>query len=143
MCQYYDVLVAQYGHPNLQGAKHWAIIVVTDPQELTGWAYQIEGSTQTYKVKAPQEVRVLDSDTYMGSVKVGCIDTGLTFGSDPRSLHTILMNNPVVKGDLQWNCQNWVVGGLERLKGAQHDINQVTVQGLQNALADAKRDSYE
>lgn len=45
-----DVAVAQYGVEQLPGAKHWALIVITDPENETAIAYQVTGSTNTYEV---------------------------------------------------------------------------------------------
>jgi hypothetical protein len=140
MSQYYDVMVAHYGHPRLPGAKHWAIIVVTDPGKRKGWAYQIEGSTNTYSVKQPEEINLLSSNAYMGSVRVGCIHKDWAFGPEPTSLNSILMGIPTLRGSTGWNCQNWVVSGLGKLRDAQHSIDQVTLQDLQSALAQAKRE---
>jgi hypothetical protein len=140
MSQYYDVLVAHYGHPRLPGAKHWSIVVLTDPGRLTGQAYQIDGSTTTYAVKQPQEVRLLDSNTYMGSVKVGSIHRDWAFGLEPKSLRSIVMGTPVVRGNIGWNCQNWVMSALEGLRNAQHGIDQVTLKDLCGTLAQRKRE---
>ena len=100
-------------------------------------AYQIEGSTSTYDVKQPQEIDVQASNTYMGSVEVGHIRKDTAFGSEPDSPHNILMETPVVRGDPGWNCQDWVISALGRLRKARHSIHGVTLQGLQNQLAQA------
>ncbi|KAF8889275.1 hypothetical protein BD779DRAFT_1385310, partial [Infundibulicybe gibba] len=130
-----EVYVAHYGHPRLLGAKHWAIIVATTPGGSHSIAYQVTGSTTTYTIKEPERIDVLYSQTYLGRVKVGYAHKGWHSETHNTSLEKILRNTPVVHGDLGWNCQNWVVAGLCRLREAGYDIMPFSHRGLRAALA--------
>ncbi|KAF8889298.1 hypothetical protein BD779DRAFT_1439358 [Infundibulicybe gibba] len=142
MNESYEIYVAHYGHPCLPGAKHWAIVVMIEPHQYRGVAYQISGSTKTYAVKEPEKIKVDGSRTYLGRVKVGRVQKEWVAGTGRNSLPTILQETPVVTGNLGWNCQNWVIAGLQRLREAGHDIKQFSLQDLQVALSTAQRDNY-
>jgi hypothetical protein len=135
MSQSLKVVVAQYGHVRLAGAKHWSIVILTDPGSASGVAYQITGSTTTYEVKEPEEVRLLQSKSFMGCVEVGSMKKGHAFGTERTSAESIIRETEVVKGNIRWNCQNWVVAALRRLRDAQYDISDVSLEGLQDQLA--------
>jgi hypothetical protein len=49
--QPWEVAVAQYGVEQLPGAKHWALIILTDPVKQVAKAFQVTGSTMTYEVR--------------------------------------------------------------------------------------------
>jgi len=138
MTQNLSVVVAQYGHVRLPGAKHWAIVVITDSSKLKGVAFQITGSTNTYEVKQPEEVKLLHSNTYMGSVRVGTVHKDYAFGAE--GLATIVQHTPVVRGNLNWNCQNWVVAALKHLKDAQYSISEASVEELQAQFTQVQRE---
>lgn len=140
MSQNLNVVVAQYGHVCLPGAKHWAIVVVTDSSKLKGVAFQITGSTNTYEVKQPEEVDLLHLNTYMGSIKVGTVHRDYAFGTEGTALGTIVQRTPVVRGNLNWNCQNWVVAALKRLKDAWYHITEVSVEDLQGRFTRVQRE---
>jgi hypothetical protein len=142
MSQYLNVVVAQYGHVRLPGAKHWAIVVITDSTKLKGTAFQLTGSTTTYQAKQPEEVELLHSQSYMGSVKVGMVHRDRAFGVDGTALGTIIQATEVVRGSLQWNCQNWVVAALKRLRDAQYDISELSVEVLQGKFTQVQREDF-
>jgi len=140
MTQNFNVVVAQYGHVRLPGAKHWAIVVITDSSKWKGVAFQIAGSTNTYEVKQPEEVELLYSNTYMGSVNVGTVHRDYAFGAEGTALGTIVQRTPVVRGNLNWDCQNWVVAAPKRLKDAQYGMSEVSVEGLQAQFTQVQRE---
>jgi hypothetical protein len=141
MPQNLDVVVAQYGHAKLPGAKHWAIVVITNRGKLKGVAYQLTGSTETYEIKQPEEIWLLGSRTYMGNIKVGTVYGDYAFGVESAALCTIIQHTPLVRGDLNWNCQNWVVAALKRLKDAQHNISgEISIRELQAQFAEVQRE---
>lgn len=103
-------------------------------------AFQITGSTNTYEVKQPEEVELLHSNTYMGSVSVGTVHRDYAFGAEGTALATIVQRTPVVRENLNWNCQNWVIAALKRLKDAQYDISEVSVEELQTQFTQVQRE---
>ncbi|KAF9052470.1 hypothetical protein BDZ89DRAFT_1056820 [Hymenopellis radicata] len=140
MSAYYDIFVAHFGHPLLRGAKHWAIVVMPDLAKLAGTAYQISGGTETYEIKMPEHTDLIETPTYMGRAYVGRVDRNKIEGCE-NSLRSILDNTPVTLGDLNWNCQNWVVEGLQRMRGAGHsNVEDVSLEGLRGQLDKARRE---
>ena len=107
MPQNLDV-VAQYGHAKLPGAKHWAIVVITNRENMKGIAFQVTRSTNTYEVKQPEEVELLYSTVtaYMGNIKVGTVYRDYAFGEENTALLAIIQHTPVVRGNRNWNCQH-------------------------------------
>jgi hypothetical protein len=136
MTQNLSIGVAQYSHVHLPGAKHWVIVIITDCSKLKGVAFQITGSTNTYKVKQPEEVELLHLNNYMGSVSVGTVHSDYAFGAEG----TIVQHTPVVRGNLNWNCRNWVVAALKCLKDAQYGISEVSVEELQAQFTQVQRE---
>ncbi|KAF8227647.1 hypothetical protein L208DRAFT_1295577 [Tricholoma matsutake] len=137
MSQNLDLVIAQYSHEKLPGAKHWAIVVVTNQKLLKGIAFQVMGSTSTYEVKQPKEVKLLDSTTYMGNIEVGMVDSS----SESTALLTIIQHMPLGRGDLGWNCQHWVIAALEHLKDAQHNISvELSIEQLQAQFSEVQRE---
>jgi len=80
--------------------------------------------------------------TYMGNIKVGTVHRDFAFGAESTTLCTIIQHTPVVRGNLNWNCQNWVVAALKRLKDAQHDISavEISIGELQAQFAQVQRE---
>ncbi|EPQ59655.1 hypothetical protein GLOTRDRAFT_35074 [Gloeophyllum trabeum ATCC 11539] len=126
------VYIAHYGHPLLKGAKHWAILVSSGPKDFI--AYQITGSTHTYEVKPPEESRPETSNTYMGMVEVGRIEE-----NQRQAFERIALANPVTRGSVSWNCQNWVIEVLSAAKAAGLGIAAYSLQELQGRLAEATK----
>lgn len=139
MANLYDIHVCHFGHPLLRGAKHWAIVVIPEPAKLVGTAYQISGGTETYEIKDPEVTDLLDTPTYMGRVFVGKVNKNRINGDD-QSLWAILGSTPVTLGNLDWNCQNWVVEGLQRMKRLGHAVEDVSLEGLRGVLDKARRE---
>ncbi|TFK56187.1 hypothetical protein OE88DRAFT_1731802 [Heliocybe sulcata] len=122
------VYVAHYGHPQLRGARHWAILIQL-PSGLFK-TYHIEGSTNSYKLLPVEIVDLEKSSSYMGKVPVGQVDE-----TRVQVFQDVAMATPVVLGSLQWNCQNWVVDALKAVKKEGFDIKDYNVETLQNLLS--------
>lgn len=125
--------VAQYGHPLLKGAKHWSFLL----HKSGGYAiaYQVTGSTDTYTYKDPEEVQIKKSQTYMGRVDVGNVET-----TGIGRVEEVFKNVPITRGDLQWNCQNWVIQALKALRDDGFAVDALTLEELKGKLQLAKRD---
>ncbi|TFK56186.1 hypothetical protein OE88DRAFT_1652821 [Heliocybe sulcata] len=120
--------VAHYGHPLLKGAKHWALLLPTTNQSYV--AYQISGSTDTYEVKPPEDVRPAEDSTYLGKVEVGHVE------NDQREkLEKAVQAIAVTRGDLSWNCQNWIIEVLGKLKAEGFAVTNYSLRELQDLLA--------
>jgi len=124
------LFVAHYGHPLLKGAKHWALLL-PNPSGEDYAAYQITGSTQTYKIKPVENVKPEQSRTFMGMVEVGDIAA-----NQRQALEQIALTTPVVRGDVSWNCQNWIITVLASLKAEGFRVTDYSLKDLQDLLAE-------
>lgn len=73
----------------------------------------------------------------MGHIPVGYLRpdqlgqaNGVTEDDVERKLDYILCDVPITHGRLQWNCQNWVVAGLQALADAGFDIKTYSQQEM-------------
>lgn len=134
-----NLYVAHYGHPLLKGAKHWSFLLFKSPEEVSSdghdaTAYQITGSTNTYQVKPPEEVYSSLSRSYLGKVCVGNVTI-----SQRLAFEEVVLNIPVVTGNLGWNCQNWVIAALAELKQKEYDVRDFTHDELFDKLASSTK----
>ncbi|PFH52588.1 hypothetical protein AMATHDRAFT_139864, partial [Amanita thiersii Skay4041] len=136
----YELCLAHYGHVQLPGAKHWALILLTEPKCLKGIAYQVSGSTTTYAVKKPEEVFLLSAQTYMGRVRVGSVTKSRAFGDGPDTFHSTVMSTPCVRDRKDWHCQHWVVQVIMRLYNARFNVQPRSIDQLLFDLGRARRE---
>ncbi len=122
------LFVAHYGHPQLKGAKHWAILLPKRDGVDVAIAYQVTGSTTTYEVKAPEDARE-GIRNCMGTVEVGRIEE-----SQREEFERVVLSVPVSRGSTTWNCQNWVVDALATLKANGFAVKAYTLPELQGLL---------
>ncbi|KAF9052469.1 hypothetical protein BDZ89DRAFT_1056818 [Hymenopellis radicata] len=124
---HYDTL----GYPRYDG----------NPALLEGHSYELcGGNAARYEVKPPESVQLVKSNSYMGRVHVGRIERARLFEGGNASIHTVLVQTPVKNGKPDWNCQNWVMDALYRLRmSGQHIVNASHEEILQQ-LAFAKRE---
>jgi hypothetical protein len=132
-----NLSVAHFGHPLLKGAKHWSLLLFK-PDSCT-IAYQTTGSTDTYEYKEPEEVdNIIESQTYMGKVDVGMVTVD---EANLARFEEVLRGVPITRGNLNWNCQNWVVQSLQALHDNGFDVDALTHTDLGEALGKAKKDT--
>lgn len=135
--QLFSVSVGQFGHPLLKGARHWSILIENTPQP-TSWTYdavlyQVSGSTYTYEYAKPLSLNLREDPTFMGNVHAGYLS-----GDQRDQVDAILSEVPVVHGDLGWNCQNWVVTGLQALANAGFDVKTYSQPEMLDMFRNAK-----
>ncbi|KIJ64529.1 hypothetical protein HYDPIDRAFT_89909 [Hydnomerulius pinastri MD-312] len=126
--------VAHYGHPKLR-VKHWSFLLFTADGKTV--AYQITGSTTTYEMKEPEVVQHLRSQSYLGRVDVGTIDAARR-----DEFLQVLKDVNVKRGDIGWNCQNWVIDALSALKAKGFSVQELTLQDLASRLESCTKDSW-
>ncbi|EED78226.1 predicted protein [Postia placenta Mad-698-R] len=110
------VFVAQYSNTQ-DTAWHWEIVVKTNPWvkgtgQAVGEAFHIKGATQaifTYERK--QNVKYGSPSSFKGCVLVGHINATALDAADQ-----LLSTVPIVNGNHNWNCQNWVVLAISALE---------------------------
>ncbi|EED85831.1 predicted protein [Postia placenta Mad-698-R] len=96
---------------------HWEIVVKTNPWvkgtgQAVGEAFHIKGATQaifTYERK--QNVKYGSPSSFKGCVLVGHINATALDAADQ-----LLSTVPIVNGNHNWNCQNWVVLAISALE---------------------------
>jgi hypothetical protein len=98
-------------------------------------AYQVTGSTNTYDFKKPEEVIIKKTQTYLGKVDVGCVDE-----AKQNDLYEVLKRVEVKRGDVNWNCQNWIVEGLKALNEEGFEVDALAHDDIAGKLQLAKRD---
>lgn len=121
--------VAHFGHPLLKGAKHWSLLLF-NPSSNLPTAYQTTGSTETYTLKPPELVDLSTDNTFMGKVDVGLIDLDKV-----EEFERVLGGVGVTRGRLDWNCQNWVVEALGKLKESGFGVEAAGQEELGKRLA--------
>lgn len=66
-----SLCIAHFGHPQLKGAWHWALVLLDNAEGLKGVAYQISGSTTNYQLMDPQVIDLAEESAYQGKQEVG------------------------------------------------------------------------
>ncbi|KAI0923472.1 hypothetical protein AcV5_009010 [Taiwanofungus camphoratus] len=124
--------VAHFGHPLLKGAKHWSLLLLNSDGRAV--AYQVTGSTDTYEFKEPEDIEYKKDQTYMGKVDVGHVDM-----MKQAEMLEVLRKVRITRGDLNWNCQNWVVAALKELSEGGFAVDTLTLDQLAARLSKAER----
>lgn len=120
----YSLHVGQYGHTMLKGVRHWAFLLMTS--NLEARLFQITGSTTTYEWSPPKDVQPGKSQSFLGSTKVGLIEA-----SRYDEFVQILESVPIVRNDLGWNCQNWIVNAMAKLEQHGFQVPAKTKTGIE------------
>ncbi|OJA16404.1 hypothetical protein AZE42_05505 [Rhizopogon vesiculosus] len=127
---------------------HWALFAISnaDPDSIKasssgqehadqvdhwGTCFQAIGNIDTFTYSCTEdECMEILAEGYRGCLLVGNIDS---FSPD---VDTLLQRVTVWRGREDWNCQNWVLGALERLKACNYVASNVTADGVRNELED-------
>lgn len=142
-----NVAVAHYGHRDIK-VKHWAIVVMLD--SVNALEYQISGSTMTYELMPIGSVTLLDNASYLGKVcqwfwthALACLFCQVVIGTIDKNrlpdFGTNIAKGRIVHGDLNWNCQNWVVERLHDLKIENYAVRELDQTWLLDQLANSQR----
>ncbi|KAG1905562.1 uncharacterized protein F5891DRAFT_694665 [Suillus fuscotomentosus] len=123
--------VAQYwrGHDSnasSSGKEH------SDQVDHWGTCYQAIGNidTLTYSCIEDECMEIL-AEGYRGCLAVGEIDV-----FSEKEIGALLRQVTVYRGRENWNCQNWVLAALERLKASNHIASNISRDGVRNELED-------
>lgn len=76
----------------------------------------------------------MKSRTFMGRVDVGRVES-----TQEGEFYKILDSVPITRGDVNWNCQNWIILALRKLKDNGYDVDVYTKEELAAKLASAPR----
>jgi hypothetical protein len=148
--KFYSVSVGEFGHHLLKGARHWSILVEMGPPQFTAPArnaliYQVSGSTETYEYSKPLLLDLKQDKTFLAHIPVGYIRLDQAEETDTMkedevkaNVDAILSEVPITRGSSQWNCQNWVVAGLQVLADAVFDIKTYSQQEMLQMFKDAE-----
>jgi hypothetical protein len=133
-----NVTVAQYGHAVLKGNRHYAILVycvLEDPKKA--YCYEVQGDEGLYRYvrKKVSVVKPDTASTFLGQIWVGTV--GRTEHAKVHFDH-ICSLVPIVQGDKNWNCQNWVADALCELVKAKVQVQSYDRASLVEAMKDAK-----
>lgn len=152
--------VAQYwrGHDSNGNRMplHWALFAISnanpdsikasssgkehsDQVDHWGTCYQAIGNIDTFTYSCIEdECMEILAEGYRGCLVVGEIDV-----NSEKEIGTLLQQVTVYRGRENWNCQNWVLAALERLKASNHIASTVSRDGVRNELEDILNDWIE
>ena len=112
------LIVAQYelkGHPTR--TEHWNLVAIISSSQI--YTFEVRGkNTDSLE---PTPVLLNKILTYRGGCQVGDIPTTNSVSQIAEMLGEI----PIVKHDLSWDCQTWVILATKLLKSAGFVFAQV------------------
>jgi len=127
---------------------HWALFAISnaDPDSIKassigkqqadqvdhwGTCYQAVGNIDTFSYSCTEdECMEILVGGYRGCLAVGQLDSFST------EVDTLLQRVTVHRGRDDWNCQDWVLAALERLKACGYVASNITGNGVRNELED-------
>ena len=93
---------------------HWAILFHEKSNFHEARVYQVAGNIDTFLLDTFHVERDFTKpEGYRGAVKVGTIDKG-----DVPRAEQIFRDIPVYRHRTDWNCQNWCMSALSRMRAA-------------------------
>ncbi|KAJ8589542.1 hypothetical protein M405DRAFT_817844 [Rhizopogon salebrosus TDB-379] len=102
-----------------------------DQVDHWGTCYQAIGNTDTFAYSCTEdECMEILAEGYRGCLVVGQID------SFSAEMDASLQRVTVFRRREDWNCQNWVLAALERLKAFNYVASNVSANGVRNELED-------
>ncbi|KAF9237644.1 hypothetical protein BU15DRAFT_63033 [Melanogaster broomeanus] len=99
-----------------------------------GTCYQAIGNIDTFAYSSDHECMEILADEYRGCLPLGEIDI-----SRCDEVELLMRQVSVYRGREDWNCQNWVLGAVEKLKAKGLVTPNVTPNGIRNELEDILR----
>lgn len=147
----WKLCIAQYwrGHHSNGSALplHWALFAISnltpeplafnkssDLHEHLGTCFQVIGNTINYEFSCTEECMEVLADEYRG-----CLHVGNVIEEELSVVKDILSRVQVYRHREDWNCQNWVLAAVERLKQNGSISANVTANGIRNELEDMWR----
>lgn len=127
---------------------HWALFAISnadsdsiqasssgkeqaDQVDHWGACYQVIGNIDTFTYSCTEdECMEILAEGYRGSLVVGKIDSCLA------EMEKLLQRVTVCRGREDWNCQNWVLSALEKLKACNYVARNISGNGVRNELED-------
>ncbi|KAH7884689.1 hypothetical protein F5I97DRAFT_1488063 [Phlebopus sp. FC_14] len=131
---------------------HWALFLISNatPESLResssgkesadevdhwGTCYQAIGNIDTFAYsRTDDECMEILADEYRGCLPLGDIDN-----SRLEEVDSLLQQVAVYRAREDWNCQNWVLAALDKLKSKGLVAPNVTPNGVRNELEDILR----
>ncbi|KAH7911113.1 hypothetical protein BJ138DRAFT_1186261 [Hygrophoropsis aurantiaca] len=117
---HYQIEVIQFwrgkNHKGYPYPLHWAIFIPTSPGR--GHTYEVLGNIDSFTFHSVRDAPHHSPTMWRGSFTAGYVPiTHLSF------MEEILRRVPIVRSNLDWNCQNWVSDALGRLRMHGLSIN--------------------
>lgn len=100
-----------------------------------GNIYHVKGSQAQWKYEALADISYTSPANWAGSFEVGTIRH-----DQMNMLAEVLAGVPLKMGDSNWNCQDWVLNGLQLLK--KRGI-AITCELTQRSLLDKAQKTFE
>lgn len=123
------LIVAQYelkGHPTR--TEHWNLVAIISSSQ--SYTFEIRGNTDSFTyVAEPTPLPLNKILTYRGGCQVGDIPT-----DSLSQIAEILGEIPIVKHDVSWDCQTWVILATKLLKNTGFVFAQVDERYVRERL---------
>lgn len=111
---------------------HWSILIPIPPTNVNAYAFQILGNMDTFELSSGSiEASYAKHEAYRGAVVVGAVHE-----NEISKVNEVAARVAIYRYRGDWNCQNWVMATLERLKPVGIVDPQVTESGVRNELAE-------
>ena len=133
------IVVAHYDRGQDSTGKvapfHWSVLIPISPAGVDAYAYQVLGNMDTFEFpNAMVEPSFAKHSAYRGAVVVGGVSE-----SELSIVNEVAARVPVHRHRDDWNCQNWVIAFLERLKPFGFVPANVTESGIRNELMEQEK----
>ena len=111
---------------------HWSILIPIPPTGTDAYAFQILGNMDTFELSsATIEPKYAKHEAYRGAVVVGSVPE-----NELSRVNEVASRVAIYRYRNDWNCQNWVIATLDRMKPYGFVGANVTENGIRNELAE-------
>ena len=128
----FSIQIASYGrgrHPvnNHVMPYHWALFLSDGPSHTDHIIYQLKGMPGAFHYDGPEKFDHLSSGL---GLKLEEVDVGEVPVQKAKSFEKIIEAVHISKQEFDWNCQNWTLDALERLKDSGYLYDYITTEGI-------------
>jgi hypothetical protein len=109
---------------------HWSYFIKTAPDESRGIAHQLRGMPGGFHYPGPEGLDLTTSEPPRDILELGEIDE-----SKLDRIHGILKDLRIETSESSgWNCQNWALSGLDRLRTEGFVYDHFTQEAVKSWL---------
>jgi hypothetical protein len=115
--------------------RHWSFFVQVevDGEKNLGIAHQLRGMPGNFRYNGPEEVDLNKSSSLKTELQIGEVDAARL-----DSLYNCLKECRIDQSESSgWNCQDWALDGLEKLKAEGFVYEEYTQEMVKNWLKES------